>query len=315
MNAFEVLPAFATDLANGNYGRPRAPGTVRAYLADVRQFLTRDQVQDISRVTLAEIDDFLAQVGGVKYAGRNTARVNRIIASLRAFFGWAAEQGLIERNPLAHKHVARPGLRTPVYLESNEVQAFLKAVGDYHALRSRSHPPKTPQQQKRAEHDLQCDRCLYVFALNTGARISEMLSLRLDDVDLNHRTAKVIGKRDRERVLHLNETTVAALRTYLHLRPPTSEAFLFVSFNGVQLGVRNLQKKTRRIAALAGITKPITPHKLRHTQGTALLRVTGNLRVVQEALGHQNVATTEIYTHITAEEVRSAVERLNFGDD
>lgn len=281
----------------------RSPRTVRTYGAVARHFaaflgtdcppeaLSPQQVRDyfVSRLE----------------SGVSPATLVLERTALKLFLRYLTDEGAVsglvvkELDRIASQK--RP-VRQPVYLSVDEAVSFLCVV------RESEHPPRLEWQAAR-------DRLLFRLLLTTGMRISEALSLTVPSAlrALADGTFRVIGKGDKERLLPLEQGLEPLFRLYLRLRPPVESTALFVGRHGGALSARSVQALTLRFAHEARIYgKAITPHKLRHTFATALLRETGNLRLVQELLGHESLQTTQIYTHVLQGEERRAVEGLPY---
>jgi len=153
--------------------------------------------------------------------------------------------------------------------------------------------------------------CLVRLLLNSGLRCSEALHLRRRDLEPTTGKLKVLGKGKKERMLWLCEADVKLLLGYLNKQPGKPEDFIFTNLKGGPLKARYVRWMVGEVARAAGITyKEVHPHTLRHTFATDLLRATKNLRVVQKALGHENIGTTQIYTHIVDEELEDAMKNF-----
>jgi integrase/recombinase XerD len=155
--------------------------------------------------------------------------------------------------------------------------------------------------------------CLVRLMLNSGLRCSEALHLRCRDLEPTTGRLKVLGKGKKERMLWLCEADVNLLLGYFDNHPGNPEDFIFTNLKGGPLKGRYVRWMVGEVARAAGITKNIHPHSLRHTFATDLLRATKNLRVVQKALGHENIGTTQIYTHIVDEELEDAMKNFRNG--
>jgi integrase/recombinase XerC len=146
------------------------------------------------------------------------------------------------------------------------------------------------------------DKALLEVHYASGMRISELCNLNLSDISKDE--IRVTGKGDKERVVLLGNQAINALVSYLQVRPMTKQRALFVSIRGQRLGIRAIQKMVSNYAKMAGIQKRIHPHTLRHSFATHMLNGGADLRVVQELLGHADLSTTQIYTHLTSSKVR-----------
>jgi len=220
--------------------------------------------------------------------------VDKVKTSVKAFFRWAHEAGLAEGNPAAAirlKHRRRP---SPDVLTTQEKRSLVKAI-------DQTRGPKAER-----------DATLFDLILNTGLRVSEVLGLDMSDVNVAEKQVTVAAKGGETHKVFLNARTRARLAAYLKKRKLVlgeSQA-LFLSNRRERLSVRQAEVLVEDWLRRAGIGKHVTVHGLRHTFATHLLERTGNLRTVQEALRHRNIATTVRYTHQPSEAVAEALEAL-----
>lgn len=271
--------------------------TILAYTRDLTRFaelLRRSGANGIAEVRPAHVTRFLREELG---AGRAVATAARELAAVRSFLRFAVAEGMVGGS--AADAIESPSLwqRLPVVLSADEVRRLLAApAGDSPvALR---------------------DRAMLEVLYATGARASEVVTLGRDSVDLAMRYARVFGKGRKERIVPLGRACVEALRAYLERGRPALARLrdspeMFLSRRGRPLRRERLWAIVRRAALAAGISKRVSPHTLRHSFATHLLEGGADLRVVQEMLGHANVKTTELYTHLDASRLRSVHARFH----
>jgi site-specific recombinase XerD len=268
--------------------------TVAAYDRDVRQlagFCAGFAIDEPAEVTPLVLRRFLAELGRQGYARASLARK---AASVRALFALLAARGLIDADPAAGLATSRPGRSLPRVLRTDEVERLLSV------------PDTSP-------HGLR-DRAVLEFLYASGARVSEVVRLDDDALDLAAGSARLFGKGGRERMVPLGEPVRAALARWLtDGRPALTTApttVVFCDAAGRRLDPRSVRRVVERSAAAAGLPK-VTPHTLRHSYATHLLEGGADLRSVQELLGHAALATTQIYTHVSREQLRSAYEHAH----
>lgn len=234
---------------------------------------------------------FLAELGRRGYARASLARK---AATVRALFALLAARGLVAADPAAGLATGRSGRSLPRVLRVDEVERMLAV------------PDTSPTGLR--------DRALLEFLYASGARVSELVGLDDEDVDLVAGTARLWGKGSKERMVPLGEPVRAALARWLDEGRPAlvggMTAVVFCGPRGDRLDPRTVRRTVERCAAAAGLTK-VTPHTLRHSYATHLLEGGADLRSVQELLGHAALATTQIYTHVTREQLRSAYEHAH----
>ena len=239
----------------------------------------------------------------------------RKAAAIRAFYRFCFSEGLIERDIASLLDLPRASRQLPDTLDVSQVESILDAPSAEEPLGLR-------------------DRALLELLYACGLRISEALSLDMDDVSVSEASVRVIGKGDRERRLPIGDVAVQALATYVETaRPmliaaastaagaaepgkPTLEAdrrggAVFVSQRGTRLSRMAAWRVIRQAALRGGVTGHVTPHTLRHSFATHLLEGGADLRVVQELLGHASITTTQLYTHLTGERIRQVYARAH----
>jgi len=212
------------------------------------------------------------------------------IAALRAFYKFAENEKLLPANLTENLSLPRRWKRLPKALSSDEIEKLLT--------------PETP-----ATKETLCDQAILELAYASGLRLSELKNLRLEQLHLDAGFINVIGKGNKERVVPVGRTAAAALQAFLaHGRPnlvtPKSPANVFLTKRGTPFAAVTLWLHIKNRVRRAGITRNITPHMLRHSFATHLLENGADLRVIQELLGHANISTTEIYTHVTGRRLR-----------
>ncbi|MGN8246725.1 tyrosine recombinase XerC [Cellulomonas soli] len=271
--------------------------TVRAYVGDVEQMLgyaARHGQATLEAVDLAALRGWLASMAA---AQRSRSTLARRGAAVRTFFEWAARTGRVPSDPAARLASARPGVSLPTVLGVEPVGELLDAA------RARAQDEDPIHLRDWAALEL-----LYA----SGVRVGEACGADVDDVDLAERTVRVVGKGDKERVVPFGRPAAEALRQWIERGRPRlvraqTPAALFLGRRGGRVDQRQLREAVHQVAALAGVTD-LAPHALRHTAATHLLEHGSDLRSVQEFLGHASLATTQRYTHVSAERLRSAFE-------
>ncbi|HET7498381.1 MAG TPA: site-specific tyrosine recombinase XerD [Candidatus Eisenbacteria bacterium] len=255
--------------------------TVRAYGRDLAQYdryLAGQGRRDASAVSSADIERYVAA------GGWSASTVARKIAALRSFHEFLRRRGLAGDNPALPVRPPRRSRPLPDVLAVEQVEALLKAPRG-----------ESPQAVR--------DRALLETAYATGLRASELVKLALEEVDLEERLVRCVGKRQRERIVPFGSQARAALVRYLDGARPLltrhrAERSVFVTRLGRPFTRMGYWKLLRGYARAAGIDRPVSPHTLRHSCATHLLEGGCDLRVVQEFLGHRSIETTQIYTHL-----------------
>ena len=247
-----------------------------------------------SSVTMNEIYSFLTFCGSDRKNSQITRR--RKTSSIRGFYKYISDQmGYIEKNPTAQISVSSDQKRLPKYLTLDQSKALLDAVdGPYKAR----------------------DYCILTLFLNCGLRLAELCALNLSDIDFSNKTLLVTGKGNKQRMLYLNDACINALLEYLKVRPVDAlrgddRDALFISRLNKRSGRRSVQDMVYRYLDKIGLQgQHYSVHKLRHTAAT-LMYQHGNIDVlvIKDVLGHENLATTEIYTHIANKQIQEAIDK------
>lgn len=279
--------------------RRASPHTLRAYGGDLRRFadfLGGEESLLDGRVDRAALRRFLADLHARGYGKSSIART---LACLRTFYEYFVRAERIAANPVRPVPTPRQDRKLPRFLEEEDVRRLLEeGTGDgFNGLR---------------------DRALLEVLYGGGLRVSEAVGLGVGDLDLSEGTARVLGKGGKERLAPLGSAAARALEAYLPERAARLEALgrwgeeaLFVNRNGQRLNVRTVRRILRRRADETGIRGRVTPHMLRHSFATHLLNRGADLRTVQELLGHENLATTQIYTHVTVRRLKDVYDRTH----
>lgn len=279
----------------------RSPNTVSAYLRDLRTLAgvlaARRPGLTLERVTSTMLDEALTDPAVTTTPDgtqRSAASLHRFKAAVRSFFAWAEETGLVVENPARSVTLRRLPRTPPVFLTEAEKRRLLKELRDRSSAVARR------------------DRVIVELFLGTGIRLQELVSLDVDDVDLDAKHLRIRAKGDVPQVKFLKSNLRSLLRRYLaeRCRQGTADPALFLSNRGSRISARQVANRIKFWLAKAGIDKDIGPHGLRHTFATHLYAATSDLLVVKRALGHRDISTTEIYTHLVDGALEEALERL-----
>lgn len=251
--------------------------TVASYCSDVRKFLAAVPSQP-EYVAPEDIEQYLSGLSLV--SKRSQAR---FLSSLRSFFNWLVLEGSITDNPCDKIESPKLGHYLPEVLSVEEVEAMMAAVdlSTWQGLRNRA---------------------ILEILYGCGLRVSEAVGLKLSCLYFDEGYIRVIGKGDKERLVPVGEMAADAVNAYLERRPQPFDAesddIVFLNRFGRPLSRQSMFKMVKTMALLADVRKEISPHTLRHSFATHLVENGADLRLVQEMLGHENLTTTEIYTHI-----------------
>ena len=271
----EAVERYLTHLRTG---RRLAAHTLAAYGRDLAQLVTLGGGRDLTQLTEHDIRRFAATLHG---RGQSPRSLARMLSSWRGLYRWLARRHEIAANPCAAVRAPRGAKRLPEALTPDEAVRLMTI-------------PDPPRNAAR-------DRALFELAYSCGLRVSELTGLDLDAVDARAGEARVTGKGSKTRIVPVGAPAIAALAAWLQARPGIarpSERALFVGRSGRRLTPREVQRAIKRWATAAGLPTDVHPHMLRHSFASHVLQSSGDLRAVQEMLGHASIASTEVYTHL-----------------
>ncbi len=274
--------------------RQASPHTLRAYDRDLELLL--EHLKASGGPAVAEIGParLRLHLAALAERGLAPASMRRHLASLRSFFGFLETRGRIERNPAAALRGPRRGRRLPRFLEEAEVERLLAA----------------PASGDAEEHR---DRALLETLYSTGCRVSELVGLDEDDLDLRRGLVRLRGKGRKERLGMLGRPAQQAVQRWLAAKGNRGldRGPLLLNHGGGRLTDRSVRRILQRCLQRAGIQRDASPHTLRHSFATHLLRRGADLRTIQELLGHASLGTTQIYTHVSLEHLRRLYDQAH----
>ncbi len=303
----EILKSFLQHL---ELNRNASVHTVRAYDSDLSQFLdamARAKARKVSELTPADIDHLAIRefLGELHARGNSRASAARKLTAVRTFCRHLRREGLIQDDPSALVGAPKPEQKLPAHLDIGEMEKLL-AIPDTSLPLGRR------------------DRAILELFYASGLRLSELVGLDLDDLNLSARMVRVLGKGRKERIVPFNHASEDALRAWLKDRaafapessPPLTRKSqkssakyvrrrepLFVNYKGGRLSTRSVDRLVKRYVSMCSTRFGISPHALRHSFATHLLQRGADLRAIQELLGHVRLSTTQRYTHLNAAEL------------
>ena len=262
--------------------RHYSPLTIDGYARDLRR-LGESIDGDIDAIDSHRIRQLLGQL---HRGGLGSRSLHRWLSALRSFFDFCIRQGWLSNNPARGLSAPKAPRPLPKTLDVDQVGRFLEIRGDQPI-------------------DIR-DRAIVELFYSSGLRLAELVGLDLDDVDLAERSLTTTGKGAKERQLPIGSRALQALRDWLAVRDGIvdgarsggDERALFLSLRGRRISARTVQTRLKTLAIKQGVMAPVHPHMLRHSFASHLLESSGDLRAVQELLGHSNISTTQIYTHL-----------------
>jgi len=263
--------------------------TLKNYAIDLREFFAFLGTRSLETVTYLDVRAFLAVLKDKNYSKSSIARK---LACIRSCFKYLARENVIQTNPAAGIQTPKRDKRLPDFLNQEEMANLLDA------------PSKGSWEEKR-------DKAIMEMLYSSGLRVSELVGLNQADVDLSGGLLRVRGKGKKERIVPVGRVAITAIKNYFEAKSPRDagdslEKPVFKNRLGGRLTDRSIRrmiiKYTRRIA----LAKDVSPHMLRHSFATHMLDRGADLRSVQELLGHENLSTTQIYTHVTTKRLKEA---------
>ncbi|MEO7367855.1 MAG: site-specific tyrosine recombinase XerD [Gemmatimonadaceae bacterium] len=268
-----------------------SPRTSEAYMRDLTRFATFCQIKGAATPAAASAKILREYVYHLKDLGLSPSSIRRNISAVRSYFKFMLGEGELVRDPSERLEAPKRWRTLPEVLTVDEAARLIAAPSLDEPLAFR-------------------DRAMLELAYGAGLRVSEWISLSNKDVLMNDHLLRVFGKGSKERLVPIGRGAIAAVAIYLReLRPKLEKGqgkgVLFLNARGEPLSRMGAWKILRKYVEIAGITKPVSPHTLRHSFATHLLEGGADLRAVQEMLGHADISTTQIYTHVDREYLRS----------
>ncbi len=263
--------------------------TVKNYTIDLRGFFNFMKDLPLEKIDYLEIRRYLAHLND---KGFSKSSVSRKLACLRSFFKFLVRENQLKENPASSISTPKKDKKLPLFLEEKEIINLLEA------------PAANTRIEKR-------DKAILELLYSSGIRVSELMGLNIEDVDFFGEVLRVRGKGKKERLVPAGGKALNAIRDYLVLREDgnsDTRSPLFLNKGKTRLTDRSIRRIVLKYSKRIALNKNISPHVLRHTFATHLLDRGADLRSVQELLGHENLSTTQIYTHVTTKRLKEAYD-------
>lgn len=271
-----------------------ADNTLLAYQRDLQKLLkhTADLGKTLMTVDRADLVDLMAEL---KDSGANSSSISRLVSAVRGFYKYLVTEGLTKSDPTAHLEAHKPWQTLPHFLTQEEIELLLA--------------------QPKLDTDFGLrDRAMLETLYASGLRVSELVNLKLADLDLDSGVLTCFGKGSKQRKVPLGRSAISFLNRYfparLRLLNGKLSDLLFIELNGRRITRQKFWKLIKRYGDSANIAY-ITPHLLRHSFATVLLANGADLRSVQLMLGHSDISTTQIYTHVTNDQLKTAYKQFH----
>ena len=269
-----------------------SPHTIKNYVIDLRSFEAFLAGKDVDSVDHFTLRRYLAEMRSKNFSKRTVARK---LASLRSFFRFLYREGYVKNNPATVLSTPKLDKKLPVFLGIENVEKLVQS------------PPADTVDGLR-------DRAILETLYSTGMRVSELVGLNMRNVDFISGVVKVFGKGSKERLAPIGEPAVAAIKRYIDNRsewPVKEWDAVFLNRSGKRLTDRSVRRIVDKYVAKCSITEKISPHSLRHSFATHLLDRGADLRSVQEMLGHSDISTTQLYTHINKDRLKGIHKKFH----
>ena len=276
------------------YEKQYSSHTLGSYERDLKQFqlwLKKNQCDDITQADNLHIRNWVA---GLHRQGIGSKTLQRKLSSLRSFYNFLIRKRLLKNNPAIDIRAPKAAKKLPDTLDTDSLTQLLNIPPDsILAIR---------------------DRSIMELFYSSGLRLSELVNLNLDSIDLQEKSLRAIGKGNKERLLPIGSKAIEALEKWLSQRNTMAkidENALFVSTRGKRISTRSIQQRLSYWRKKQGLAQHIHPHKLRHSFASHILESSGDLRAVQELLGHADISTTQIYTHLDFQHLANVYDKAH----
>ncbi len=279
--------------------RDLAANSIESYERDIHQyihFLEKEKITDWNEIDRYDIVLFFQEM---KESGKSESSIVRMTSSLRQYHQYLRQEKIAEKDPMQFVETAKTGETLPKVLSIKEVERLIETPDTDHEIGLR-------------------DRAILELMYATGLRISELVNLRLDELYLTMGFIQTIGKGNKERIIPIGDEAVKWLNEYFKYSRPLFESraderspYVFLNARGRGLTRQGVWKNLKKTVQVSGIKKNVTPHMLRHSFATHLLENGADLRIVQELLGHSDISTTQIYTHITTARKKNVYDQYH----
>lgn len=255
--------------------------TIKNYSIDLREFIEFTNNKNIKKINIDDIRSFLKQLYTLKYSTRS---ISRKISSLKSYFNYLESEDIIKNNQASLISNPKIEKSLPNYLNYKDLEKLLNA------------PDLTKKQGIK-------DALILEMLYSSGLRVSELVNIKLKDINFNEKKILILGKGNKERYVYYGNPCEKLLNMYLEKFKP--KEYLFINNKNNKINERTIRKIVSDMAKKAEVPVHVTPHTLRHTYATHMLNEGADLKSVGDLLGHENLSTTQIYTHVSNERLRN----------
>ncbi|HIG42087.1 MAG: tyrosine recombinase XerC [bacterium] len=309
MNSKPLPEPVSTFLAHLTHERGLSPNTIKSYrhdLAHLVEYLQAQEIQSWAAFTSHQLRHYVAQNHRQGISGKSQ---QRRLSALRTFYHYLIAEGLVRKNPALEITAPKSSKKLPKTLDTDQVSQLLNTTSTIHGKTGLI---------KTKWHSLRDHAMLELF-YSSGLRLSELVGTDLHSVDWHDGTIRVLGKGSKERLVPVGSAALQALKNWLSIREdlPTNNKTiddslaLFISERGKRINPRTVQRRVSKWATMQGIQGKLHPHMLRHSFASHLLESSQDLRAVQELLGHTDISTTQIYTHLDFQHLTEVYDKAH----
>ena len=289
----EYLDQFIQMLRSEKYYSPHTCLNYRRDLDQFQTYLAAQNIDSWKAVTYNLVSGFAAQR---HRQGRKSRTIQRELSSIRSFYQYLIRNDLVAQNPALEVRAPKPDKPLPKTCDAETIDRLLQLSDDSDGLQVR-------------------DVAIFELIYSSGLRLAELVNIDLDDFDLAQKHLIVTGKGNKTRHLPIGGKAVTALRRWLKLRqdycPDVHQKALFLSKQGKRISPRNVQDRLKALIRRQALDQNLSPHMLRHSFATHMLESSSDLRAVQELLGHVNIATTQVYTHLDFQHLAQVYDKAH----
>ena len=267
--------------------------TIKSYTTDLKQFISflSSEFQIIDEINEISFQIIRTWIASLLEKGLSPRSVNRKISTLKTYFKFLIREGKLIENPMMKVVAPKSKKRLPVFIEEDQIASLLNEV------------------QFEEGFVGQRNKLIIELFYVTGIRLSELINIKISDVDFNSQSIKVLGKRNKERIIPLSSTTINSLNNFIENNQKND--FLFTNLDGMKLYTKLVYRLVNKyIAKISSVNKK-SPHILRHTFATHMLNNGADINAIKELLGHANLSATQVYTHNTIEKLKTVYKQAH----
>ena len=267
--------------------------TIKSYTTDLKQFTSflSSEFQIIDEINEISFQIIRTWIASLLEKGINPRSVNRKISTLKTYFKFLIREGELVENPMMKVVAPKSKKRLPVFIEEDQIASLLNEV------------------QFEEGFVGQRNKLIIELFYVTGIRLSELINIKISDIDFNNQSIKVLGKRNKERIIPLSSTTINSLNNFIENNQKNN--FLFTNLEGEKLYNKLVYRLVNKyIAEISSVNKK-SPHILRHTFATHMLNNGADINAIKELLGHANLSATQVYTHNTIEKLKTVYKQAH----